>query len=607
GHYADIQVDAEPYNDGVIIRFITKNSWFIGRVAVEGRIKEPPNNGQLVNATRLNLGEPYNEQRLGGAVQGVVQTLEANGFYQSRIEPRTDYDARFQQVHIHFDAAAGRRARFTTPEVIGDPKMPPAGVAAATRWKGWLGWRPVTQSRVQRGIERVRSKYQKQNRLMAAVSIEDLAYDANRRTVTPALSVIAGPIVEIRTIGAKVSRSRLKRYIPAYEESTVDYDLLMEGRRNLRDYFQSQGFFETEVEFKQQRVVNDKAVIDYLINTGPRHRLVNIAIEGNRYFDTETIRERMFMLPRSLQFRHGRYSESLRERDLETISNLYRENGFRDVKVTSVTQDNYNGKRNHLGVVIQIAEGPQWFVAKLNVTGIEQLERERILDLLSSNEGQPFSEFNVAVDRDAILGRYFAEGFNEAAFEWSYKPAERPYQVALSYSIKEGQRRFVRQVITSGLETTDTGLVNRNLLLNPGDPLSQIKMIETQKRLYDLGVFARVNVAIQNPEGETQKKYVLYQMEEARRYSITGGFGAEFGRIGGGRDFESPGGKTGFSPRVSFDVSRLNFRGLGHTVSFRSRISNLQSRALVNYSAPRVRDIPDLNLSFTVLYDDSRD
>ena len=70
---------------------------------------------------------------------------------------------------------------------------------------------------------------------------------------------------------------------------------------------------------------------------------------------------------------------------------------------------------------------------------------------------------------------------------------------------------------------------------NPGDPLSQGSMIESQRRLYDLGIFARVDTALQNPDGDTDRKYVLYRFEEARRYSLTGGFGAQLARIGRGR------------------------------------------------------------------------
>ena len=99
-------------------------------------------------------------------------------------------------------------------------------------------------------------------------------------------------------------------------------------------------------------------------------------------------------------------------------------------------------------------------------------------------------------------------------------------------------------------------------------------MTDIQRRLYALGVFARVDTAIQNPEGETDSKYVLYNMEEARRYSMAVGFGAELGRIGGCQTcFEAPAGTTGFSPRVSFDISRNNLWGLTHTLSLRTRVS----------------------------------
>jgi len=114
-------------------------------------------------------------------------------------------------------------------------------------------------------------------------------------------------------------------------------------------------------------------------------------------------------------------------------------------------------------------------------------------------------------------------------------------------------------------------------------------------------------MAIQNMQGDTQRKYVLYQMDEAKKYSIATGFGAEIARIGGGTNPDYPGGKAGFSPRVSFDVSRINFRGLGHTVSFRSRLSNIDRLGLLSYTAPRLREDPNLTLTFTALYRDSRD
>src|SRR5205085_11123594 len=107
-------------------------------------------------------------------------------------------------------------------------------------------------------------------------------------------------------------------------ERAVDRDLLVEGARDLRDYLQSQGYYEADVQFKQQTLVNDQAAIDYLLNTGKRHKLVAVEISGNRYFRTEVIRERMFLHTASfLQFPHGRYSENLLARDVDSIKKLY--------------------------------------------------------------------------------------------------------------------------------------------------------------------------------------------------------------------------------------------------------------------------------------------
>ena len=209
----------------------------------------------------------------------------------------------------------------------------------------------------------------------------------------------------------------------------------------------------------------------------------------------------------------------------------------------------------------------------------------------------------MAVDRDTILAQYFENGFPNATFEWNSTPAASRNQIDLRYVVREGRQQFVRAVLITGTAVTRTQLINRNITLNPGDPLSPTEMTDIQRRLYGLGVFARVDTAIQNPEGETDRKYVLYNMEEARRYSMAVGFGAELGRIGGCQTcFDAPAGTTGFSPRVSFDIARNNLWGLAHTLSLRTRVSTLDQRGLLNYSWPRFRSNENLTVSFTGLY-----
>jgi outer membrane protein assembly factor BamA len=100
----------------------------------------------------------------------------------------------------------------------------------------------------------------------------------------------------------------------------------------------------------------------------------------------------------------------------------------------------------------------------------------------------------------------------------------------------------------------------------------------------------------------------LYQLEEASRYSMTFGVGAQLGRIGGGvTTFDEPAGATGFAPRGSFGISRLNFLGLGQTLSLNTSVSTLEQRAALTYFAPQISGNKRFNLTLTTLFDNASD
>ena len=79
GRYADIQVDAQEYSGGVNVRFLTKNAWFIGNVTVGGKAASPPTDIQMESAARLDLGQPFEESKLGAAQANEQRLLESNG------------------------------------------------------------------------------------------------------------------------------------------------------------------------------------------------------------------------------------------------------------------------------------------------------------------------------------------------------------------------------------------------------------------------------------------------------------------------------------------------------------------------------------------------
>ncbi len=136
--------------------------------------------------------------------------------------------------------------------------------------------------------------------------------------------------------------------------------------------------------------------------------------------------------------------------------------------------------------------------------------------------------------------------------------------------------------MVAGTEHTRDYVVQRELQVHEGEPLSQQDLLSTQTRLYDLGIFSQVDTAVQNPEGTDPQKNVLVQVQEAKRYTFTYGVGLEF-QTGQPAGTTAPQGTTGVSPRVEFDVTRLNVGGRNQTLTFQSHVGRLQQRGLISY------------------------
>jgi outer membrane protein insertion porin family len=618
GRYADIAITGEEAapgtpGDGVTIRIATRFNFFVSSVSIDG-VSEPPTKGQLSTAAKLELGTPFEDKQLVRASENITERLRANGLYHATVTHSVDRDPATEEAQIHFYIDAGPRARFDGITVSGTPSRPLDAIIHETRWRRGFGpitfpgWKYATESLIQKGVARLRQSLQSGDHLQSSVSLEKVEYHAATNTVTPALNIESGPTLRVEVVGAKVSNGKLHQLIPIYEERAVDRGLLVEGRRNLIEYFQSKGYSDAEVSFDDDAIARNAQVIDYQVTLKDRHKLMHIAIEGNRYFDDGTLRDRFETTPASFPAsRFGNYSQRTLDRDLDAIRELYISNGFRDVQATSSIADDYKGVHGHLGVRIAVREGPQWFVSKLEIEGAPESDLPYLNSVLQSVDGEPFSEANIAADRDSILSYYYDNGYSDAAFDWSQTPGPEPNRVNLRYIIQPGKREYTRAVLVRGLRTTRRSLVNRRIHLKPGDPISQSSIAQSQQKLYDLGIFSKVQTAIQNPDGDEDSKYVLYDLDEAKLYSFNAGIGAQLGRIGGGvTTFDEPAGTTGFVPRISLGVSRLNLFGEGRTLSLQTRFSTIEQRVLLSYTAPQFLDSDNLTLTISGLFDNSR-
>jgi outer membrane protein assembly factor BamA len=426
-------------------------------------------------------------------------------------------------------------------------------------------------------------------------------------------------LVKVVVEGASISTSKLKLLVPIYEEGTIDNDLLNEGSFNIKDYLFQQGYFDATVSVRVIGADTPSESVVFSVVKGVKHKVVSVTITGNKYFDTDLLKERMQVAKADAYLRNGRYSPQLMKADVDSILAVYRANGFNNASISPVIKDvdtsKSGGKLKVAGiaVVVNVTEGPQQKFGAVTLTGVADGRIKDVKALLNSQTGQPYSLITLSGDRDAILGYYLSHGFAQARVEVKQQPVAGTEKTDVVLNVTEGQQVFIDRVLLSGIDHTRPAVVARQVKVHAGDPLDQSALLDTQQKLYGLALFNEVNAAVQNPDGYDSLKNVLLQLTEARRWDVTYGFGleAETGQPATGKinpasaillglsptAVYSQNGRTGASPRVSLDVSRINLRGTDNSLTLHSSYGLLEEVATLTFQNPHFFGKPNLATS----------
>src|SRR5882762_1462398 len=643
GEYADLRAVVTPVTDGERLDFVVRENLFFNRVRIEG-LTAPPSDSSAAAAMQLALGQTYRRTVLEEALDRLRETLREEGLYQAEVSAETVPHEETHQMDIVVHVKPGPRARVGTIQLKNGTEYRDAEILSRLRMRtGGV----VTSARVQRGTDRIRKYLAKKGHLSGRAGVRRGNYDSAKNTIPLDLDVTEGPRVKVTLTGAKFSEGELKKLVPIYQEGAIDADLLEEGKRNVRERLERQGYFDAEVDYttethevKSSRgaAQSTEEVITYKVERGDKHKLIGIEITGNRYFDTELLRSRLQVFGGAFGSA-GRFSRRLVESDALSMRTLYQTNGFLDAKVEQQIEDNYKGKEGDLFIRFVVQEGKQTRVASLSIEGNHAFKEDQLLGVVASTSGQPYSDFNVTTDRDNILALYFNEGFPEASFSATAErvPAvaaeqnagaggnaaasqngkkeqkegkskteiEQAEAVRLVYHIQEGPQTRVRRILIGGYEHTRPGVIHREVHIKAKEPLREGDVVESQRRLYNLGVFNRVTIEPQNPNGTNPEKDIAVLVEEAKRYTLAYGGGFEIQRLASTTNPTET--QIQAAPRGILEVSKLNLTGRGDSLSFKLRGSTLQGRALLGYSAPNTFASPHFSFQATAFAEKTRD
>ncbi len=600
GRFRELRADAERTDSGVELVFVGRAVFFVGTVRMEGTPKAIDPRA-LVTATRLRLGQPIEEEELEVARKRLAALLAENGYYQARIDRRLLPNLETQTASILFSIVPGEPARLSGAEFQGTLTVPAEKLAAIS------GWRPgshLTSALLERGLFRIRRFYAERGRLQATISLINRIHEPQRHTEKLLVQVEPGPWVRVRVRGARMSSAKAKELLPIFREGTTDEATVARGQQSLEDYFERRSYFSATV--KAERVVHpDSQTIEvtYFVTRGEPGIFVGYAFSGNHSVPAKELSAALTIHPKDFFRERGIFSRELLARDVSALQALYDSRGFLEARVTSRVNRRHEGQPGRLFVTFEIAEGPETKVAHLALHGIDAQAQKDLWPSLLSKPGQPYSPTRAQTDREFILNYFADRGYPYAAVSWNASPPSSAHEVDVAYEIEPGLQERIQRVVVLGNQRTREGTIRRELAIRRGDPLRQSSILESQRQLYDLGTFSQVQVATENPGGPEARRTVLVNVEEARRWTVGYGVGIEMQRLAGNQ----PEGQLRASPRLSFELARLNVGGRAQTFTLRGRLSTLEKGGAINYLIPRFATRRDLNLRLGALIDRSRD
>src|SRR5881275_1623462 len=336
---------------------------------------------------------------------------------------------------------------------------------------------------------------------------------------------------EIEINGAeRIKAKRLRKEIKVKLNQPVNEEQLEEARQKIIEVYQAKGFTDIDVKYRVDAIDEKRGTsrVVYTINEGVKGAVRRIRFEGNEHFSERVLRKQMKTKGKTLiSFfdKSGRLEETQLQQDLDSIREWYQNHGYIDVEIKDVRRE--RSENGPMIITIVIAEGPQYHVNKVLISGEKVTTEEKIRALLKMKEGSVYSPKALHDDAKALADAYGSGGYVDLEILPEGTPAG-PARVDVHYKIEEGDRSFLQRINIAGNTRTKDKVIRREVLVAPGDVFNTVRVDTTKKRLENLGYFSKVETYPEDTDVAGRKDLTIL-VQEKRTGSLS--FGAGFSTI----------------------------------------------------------------------------
>src|SRR6058998_62672 len=392
----------------------------------------------------------------------------------------------------------------------------------------------------------------------------------------------------------RIKAKRLRKEIKLRLNQPIKEEQLEEARQKIIEVYQAHGFTDVNVQFRVDPIDERRgtARVVFTVNEGAKGAVSQIRFEGNLHFSDWRLRKEMKTKRKTIVSfidKSGRLDEAQLQQDLDSIREWYQNHGFIDVEIKDVRRE--RNTKGTLTITIVIAEGPQYHVGKVTVSGEKVAKEESIRALLKMKEGSVYSPKQLHDDAKAVADAYGSGGYVDLVITPESTPAG-PGLVDVHYRIEEGERSYLNRVTIEGNTRTKDKVIRREVLVAPGDVFNTVRADTTKKRLENLGYFSKVETYPEETDIAGRKDLTIL-VQEKRTGSLS--FGAGFSTIDQ---------LVGFVELTQGNFDLLNwpaFTGAGQKFRMRIQYGTQRKDFVLNLTEPYFLD-RKLSLSGSLFY-----
>ena len=552
---AAVDPDQVDVNLVLIRRFLMRKIRFTGSLKVEKR--------QLRRELVLRRGEPYSETLLEETVSRLLQLYRKHGFYQAQIQPSFEADRELAQLDLILAVEPGRQSTIGQLEVEVDEPWDLDKVRRSIEMTEGGSYSFIKQ---QEDLDRLRRQLALEGFLQPEIYLRGgVRHDPRTNSVSLTLRVLPRERTIVHMEGIDLDQSGLGE-LPLFSEPGPPLVRSEKTGQELRRRLEEEGYFPVEVESSLKSDQKPESLF-VKVEKGRKRSLAGIKFEGNLSIGRESLLP-LLTLKEGGIFQSSRFSTEILGRDEDRLRTHYQQQGFADASVEARV-DLEDDQAEDLRVVFRIKEGLRHQLQQVRIFGNQQLDRELLLREITSQPGSPFSPLVLAQDRSNLIATYENLGFRQVEVRSDVVYSE-PGKVRLTYFVQEGVQSFTEHVIIAGNRVTKRSVIEREVEIQPGDPLSLDRILQTETNLYNLAIFDRVRIEEVESGTNPADKSVLIRLDEAPRYTLLYGLGYS--------SFEGPRGTFGFTDG--------NFRGQARALSLGLRAGSQRQRGSLSYNIP---------------------